>query len=224
MLLKYIKLFVPLMVINCVLTYGANDEVHKGTDSMVKTIWNPEVYRSVRIRNDTLLIKPRWFMPDHYMVQYAGGIGFLSIGAGYNLWDWYEPTLLIGYVNETFGNSAKAVTTVSIKNSFVLFRKHLPEQIKFRGGISVNMGLTNNLFRQLPPHYPEKYYFQNKVFLSPFLGGEWQIKLNQKHLKTGGLFFEFNTRDAYLLECLRTDYVKFHKIWNLGLGVTIYLQ
>ncbi|MBN2818548.1 MAG: hypothetical protein JXP36_06245 [Bacteroidales bacterium] len=224
MLYKSIKLLLPLVALNCNLANGANYNIYKGTDSAIQTKWNPNVYRSVRIRNDTLLIKPRWFMPDHYMVQYAGGIGFLSIGAGYNLWDWYEPTLLIGYVNETFGNSSKAVTTLSIKNSFILFRKYLPEPVKLRGGISVNTGYTNNTFRRLPPHYPEKYYFQNKVFLSPFLGGEWQFKFNRKHLKTGGLFFEFNTRDAYLLECLRTDYVKFHKIWNLGLGITFYLE
>lgn len=180
--------------------------------------------KRVLFRNDTIMVRPRWFIPDHYKVQYAGVIGFLSLGAGYNVRDKFEPTLFIGYLNETFGNSSVSVTTVSLKNSFNLCHTLLPENLWIKAGVSINWGHTNNTFDKLPPHYAEKYYFQNKVHFSPFLGGEWTIKLRDKNLKAAGLYFEFNTLDAYLLECFRTEYVKLGDIWNLAIGITVYIH
>jgi hypothetical protein len=148
----------------------------------------------------------------------------MSIGAGYNIRNRYEPTLLVGYLNNTFGNSTISVTTVSLKNSFNMLKRQMPDNIKLKGGISVNLGYTNNTFKNLPPHYPDNYYFQNLIFLSPIFGGEWLININSRHIKAGGLYFEFNTRDAYVLEFVRRKYVSFDKIWNLGLGITLYIH
>lgn len=176
------------------------------------------------IGGDTLMVRPRWFLPDHYKLQYAGNIGFLALGAGYNIRGRYEPTLMVGLLNYTFGNSNVTVTTIAIKNSFNMFKKQLPDNISLRSGISVNWGHTHNTFNKLPAHYSDKYYFQNKIHLAPFVGGEYKIKFRDKNLKAGGLYFEFSTLDAYLLECVRTKYVKFGDIVNLALGITIYIK
>lgn len=210
LILIFLTLIQPLVLLAS--DYLKNDLANGGME-----------FKSIRFRNDTVLIKPRWFIPDHYTLQYAGGIGFLSFGAGYNVRDKYEPSLFIGFVNKAFGNSTRAVTTISFKNSFNLFSRHTPDNIRLKGGIAVNMGYTNNTFRKLPPHYPEKYYFQNMVFLSPFIGGEWLFNIESKRLKYGGFYFEFTTRDAYLLECIRTRYVRFNEIWNLAIGLTLYI-
>lgn len=180
--------------------------------------------RPMRFRNDTIMVKPRWFIPDHYKLQYAGNIGFMSIGAGYNIRDRYEPSLYVGLLNETFGDSYTSVVTISLKNSFNLVKQPLWHHLYPKAGLSVNWGYTNNTFNELPAHYPNKYYFQNKIHLAPFMGCEWHQPISDKNLKAVGIYFEFGTLGAYLLECIRTQYIGFTDIWNLALGVSFYIH
>jgi hypothetical protein len=180
--------------------------------------------RSKVIRGDTVIFRARWFFPRHVKMQFAGSVGFLSVGAGYRLWDIYEPTLIFGYLSETFGGSDVTVATISLKNSFDLTPTAWFGHFWPKAGILINWGNTNNTFKKLPPHYPEKYYFQNKVHLAPFLGGEWYMPIKDKHLNGLGFYFEFSALDAYLLEAIRTEYVTLRDIWSLGMGITFYFQ
>ncbi|MBN1987988.1 MAG: hypothetical protein JW783_01155 [Bacteroidales bacterium] len=175
------------------------------------------------LKNDTLLIKPQWFVPTHYRAQMAGSIGFFSVGAGYQLKYGYQPTLMYGFLNKTFGHSSVTVHTVSLKNAFVIGKKPLFGYVYPRVGISVNWGKTNNTFDKLPPHYPQKYYFQNKVHLSPFWGGEILVPTGKDRRIRVGCYFEFSTLDAYILECVRTSYVTIWDIWSLGFGISVFL-
>jgi hypothetical protein len=185
-------------------------------------------YRKVMpliISEDTLHIKPSWFVPDHFKLQYAGLIGFMSLGAGYDLSPRYDLTLFYGVLSNTLGGSSVRVHTVSLKNSWDLFKPRLLGNVTPKAGVSINWGHTNNTFRRLPPHYPESYYFQNKVHLAPFWGLEWQLPLSSRHVfKSIGIYGEMSTLDAYLLEFMRTQYVSLDKIWNLALGITLYMN
>ncbi|WP_016777526.1 hypothetical protein [Anaerophaga thermohalophila] len=180
--------------------------------------------RQKMIGEDTLFIRPRWFFPSHVKVQYAGSVGFISVGAGYRLWDIYEPTLMYGYLSESMGGSNVSVHTISLKNSFYLTSSPWLGHFWPRVGLLINWGNTKNTFRKLPPHYPEKYYFQNKMHLAPFWGGEWHFHIKDKHLSGIGIYFEFSALDAYLLEAVRTDYVRMTDIWSLGIGISFYFQ
>jgi len=177
--------------------------------------------KKIVLKNDTVTIKPYWFMPTQFKVQYAGSIGFVSFGAGYDFRNGYQPTLLYGFLDRNFGGSNITVHTISLKNRFKLTQNPILGCFTPIAGISVNWGITNNTFIRLPPHYPENYYFQNKIHLSPFWGGEFNFSVAQKNL---GVYFEFSTLDAYLLEYFRTDFVKLNKIWSLGMGITLYLN
>ncbi|HDP75276.1 MAG TPA: hypothetical protein ENN49_05315 [Bacteroidales bacterium] len=128
--------------------------------------------KKIVLKNDTVTIKPYWFALTQFKVQYAGSIGFASFGAGYDLRHGYQPTLLYGFLDSNFGGSNVTVHTISLKNRFKLTQNPLFGYLTPIAGISVNWGITHNTFKRLPPHYPENYYFQNKIHLSPFLGGE----------------------------------------------------
>ncbi|WP_234408304.1 hypothetical protein [Marinilabilia salmonicolor] len=129
--------------------------------------------RQTVISGDTVTYRPRWFFPKHAKIQYAGNVGFLSVGVGYHFWDIYEATFSYGLLNEFLGGSHVTVHTLSLKNSFFLTQKPWFNHFWPKAGIMINRGNTNNTFRKLPPHYPESYYFQNKVHAAPFWGGEW---------------------------------------------------
>lgn len=180
--------------------------------------------RKTVISGDTLHYRARWFFPRHIKVQYAGSVGFISVGAGYHLWDVYEPTLSYGLLNEALGGSNVTVHTISLKNSFFLTQKPWFDHFWPKAGLQINWGNTNNTFSSLPAHYPEKYYFQNKVHAAPFWGGEWYQPLKDKHLTGWGIYFEFSALDAYLLEAIRTDYVTMLDVWSLAVGFTFYFH
>jgi hypothetical protein len=177
------------------------------------------------IREDTLHIRPSWFVPDYFKVQYAGLIGFMSVGAGYSFSRRFDATLLYGVLSNDLGGSSVRVHTLSVKNSWDLFKPGLLGNVTPKAGVSLNWGNTNNTFRRLPAHYPEKYYFQNKLHLAPFWGAEWRIALPfGRPFQAIGIYGEMSTLDAYVLELFRTKYVSLDKIWNLALGITFYLN
>jgi len=180
--------------------------------------------RTAIIKNDTVVYRHRWFIPGQYKIQYAGSIGFMSIGFGYELSPTYQPSLYFGYLNEKFGNSKNSVFTISLKNSFYLTKKPLLKFIKPYIGMSINWGNTHNTFDELPDYYPKKYYFQNKIHFAPFVGGELKFPLKNNYFNGFGIYSELSAMDAYLLEAIRTDYVKIHMALSLAIGVTFYLR
>lgn len=197
-------------------------------DSLYKDLPNPlrSAYktRTVVINKDTISYRRRWFLPSQYKLQYAGGIGFMSVGFGYEITRSYQPALFLGYLSENFGGSKNSVVTVSFKNSFYLTREPLFNCFNPYLGLSINWGNTNNTFKALPDYYPEKYYFQNKVHFAPFVGGELKFDMNRRCFNGFGLYAELSAFDAYLLEAIRTDYVKPHMALTLAIGVTFYLK
>jgi len=180
--------------------------------------------RQVVINKDTVVYQHRWFIPGQYKIQHAGSIGFMAIGFGYSIGSVYQPALFFGYLSEGFGNSKNSVLTISLKNSFYLTKKPIFKYLKPYTGLSINWGNTHNTFGKLPDYYPEKYYFQNKIHLAPFVGGELKFALKNRYFDGFGIYAELSALDAYLLEAIRTDYVKMDMILSAAFGVTFYLK
>ncbi len=220
MKITYITL---LLLAITTLPLHAEEPVVKGRTSFYKWMETP---RNFTIKEDTLTYRPRWFIPDHFSIQHAGLIGYMSVGLGYDFKSRYHPTLYYGLLSESFGGSSVTVHTISLKNSWDLVRRGRWGNFTPKAGISINFGRTNNTFQRLPPHYPNKYYFQNKIHAAPFWGAEYKIASNNnsKFFKAVSVYAEMSTLDAYLLECIRTKYVTLDKIWNLSLGVTVYIH
>ncbi len=165
-----------------------------------------------------------WYHPRHLKIQYAGSIGFFSVGAGTRIGGSYEPSLYYGLLANGFGGSSVTVHTISIKNSFYLTETPWVNHFYPKVGVSFNLGFTNNTFRKLPPHYSNSYYFQNGIHVAPFWGGEWRVAMKNRYFKGAGFYFEFSALDAYLLEAIRTEYVNMTDVWSLALGFTVYLR
>jgi len=172
------------------------------------------------VQQDTL--KRKWYVPRAAKVQYAGNIGYFSIGATYYLVnDWYQLSLMYGMAE--YPGKERTLNTVAFKNTFLLkkyqFKNFVISPI---AGLSINFGSTHNTFRRLPDYYPDKYYFQNKVHFAPFVGAMIYHPLPFKTIKGIDFYSEVATMDNYLLEAIRTDYVKYSEIWNVSLGLTLY--
>lgn len=217
-----IRLLCLLVVVACAGIGAAGVYGQSPSDGVpVERLYRP---KQVHFRGDTVTVTPRWFVPDMLHVQYAGNIGFVSVGAGYKVGGRYEPSLYLGFLNRTFGRSEHTVTTLSLKNSFKITKRPLWDGFTPKAGLSVNWGYTNNTFHKLPPHYDDKYYFQNKIHFAPFAGGQWMFPVRGKAFGHMGVYAELSTLDAYLLEAIRTRYVGFADIWNLAFGVSFFVR
>lgn len=180
---------------------------------------------TLTFKYDTIIISRRTFLPDHYMFQYAGNIGFMAIGAGYDISNSYQLTLLYGFLNENFGDSKVSVNTLSLRNSFYLTKPLTKLRFTPTAGMAINWGYTKNTFHKLPEHYPNKYYFQNKIHLAPFVGGVFEHPIKKScYFKSVSFYYEFSSLDAYILEWIRRDYIKFKDVLSLCVGVKIAMN
>ncbi len=202
----------------------AQSETDTTQNDLPKPLQSAYKTRTAVIKKDTVQYKHRWFIPGQYKLQYAGSIGFMSIGFGYAITPIYQPAFFIGYLSENFGGSKNSVVSLSLKNSFYFTRQPLFDYFRPYGGLSINWGNTNNTFNRLPDYYPSEYYFQNKIHFAPFLGGELKFDINNRYFYGLGVYTEFSAFDAYLLEAIRTKYVKPHMALSMAVGVTFYLR
>ena len=175
---------------------------------------------SSKIEQDSL--KRKWYIPRAAKIQYAGNIGFMALGATYNLVDdWYQISLMYGITSSH--SEADRLNTIALKNTFSIKKFHYKKfTFSPTAGLSINLASTHNTYRKFPDHFPDQYYFQNKIHFAPFVGGMVYHPLPNKTIKGIDFYFELGTMDNYLLESIRTDYVKFHDIWNLALGMSFY--
>jgi len=163
--------------------------------------------------------------PNHIKIQFAGNIGVISSGIGYNyLSDKAQFDILYGFIPKSLGGAN--IHTISNKNSILLFKQNIGKYLVLSRsvGVSVNRAFTKNTFTYLPNHYPENYYSPNAIHLAPFISYNF-IYSNQ--LKEGlnqfNIFFEISTLDTYLYNYIRSSTVNFNEIWNLAIGSIIKL-
>ncbi|WP_255434123.1 hypothetical protein [Carboxylicivirga sp. M1479] len=213
-----------LFIFMQVVDVNAQADVDSIETSLPKPLQGAYKTRTVVIKSDTVEYKHRWFIPGQYKVQYAGSIGFMALGFGYSITPVYQPTLFIGYLSENFGGSENSVVTISFKNRFHFTKQPILKYFKPYAGISINWGNTKNTFDKLPEYYPEKYYFQNKIHIAPFIGGELKRHMNLGYFDAIGIYSEVSAFDAYLLEAIRTKYVKPHMALSLAVGISLYLK
>jgi len=114
-------------------------------------------------------IKP----PDHIKVQYAGGMGFISIGAGYATKNQkLEGDLYYGYLPESVGGVS--IHSISGKITWipinpVSIKKYQVEPLMT--GLIVNYSFGKQYYSFDPPYYPYRYYsFPTAIHSALFLG------------------------------------------------------
>jgi len=117
-------------------------------------------------------------LPDHIKLQYAGGIGFLSIGAGYsNKKDKLEGDLFYGYLPRSIGG----VRINSLSGKFTWIPYHLLVRNKYKleplmMGLLINYNFGRQYFGFDPDKYPYRYYsFPTAINTAIFAGSGFDL-------------------------------------------------
>lgn len=161
--------------------------------------------------------------PRHVGIQYAGSIGYMSAGFGYDLSKKTELSFHYGYVPEVKGGE---LHIAAVKFEYKPFRIPLGKGLvmhpinpvvfasyTFANGFS--LGFDSD-------QYPKGYYFWSPA-LREHLGFSSELEImgdKSSRIKSISLYTEANTNDLYMVSWYenRTT-TPFYKIFKLGFGV-----
>lgn len=163
-------------------------------------------------------------IPRYGKLQYAGSMGFLSGGIG---WDYgkrkqWETDFLMGFVPRFSSNKAKA--TLTFKQNYI------PWEIPVRPrwsveplttGIYMNTILADDFWGKEPERYPNNYYkFSTRIRFHFFLGQRIVFVPNPKipsHTLT--FFYEFSSCELYMISAIGNKAIKASDIVSLSFGL-----
>lgn len=179
----------------------------------------------------TLSAKAQKFLiPEDAIVQYAGSIGYLSVGAGYELFGNKRGNLDInyGFVPESKGGALHIFTAKFAYRPFVINVGNFAKIYPFNPGVFIRYTLNNNLgFNFDTVQYPKGYYYFSEA-ARPHLSisNEFQLikgkVLDRTGLKALSIYSEFNTNDYYLINYFQnTTALSVTDIFKLGIGIRV---
>ena len=163
-------------------------------------------------------------LPDHIKLQYAGSIGFLSLGAGYETGNKkFEFDLYYGYVPESVGGVE--IHTLTGKTTFLPFKESTNKTVTINPltlGAYVAYTFGDQYFLFAPEKYPLSYYdYPTALHVGGFIGGRITKHAKKKQLFSRiGLYYEIGTTDKEFISYYHNrEALKFTDILNIGIGI-----
>jgi hypothetical protein len=126
--------------------------------------------------------KRKWIKPDHVLLQYAGSIGLVSGGIGYDIFRKKgKLDFMFGYTPAY--NSSSSLKSLTIKATTHPLRVTTKRAITI-APLNIGMYLTYTPGRKyssdLPAWYPDGYYWWSEALrLNIFLGGNATFAINR---------------------------------------------
>lgn len=172
------------------------------------------------------LVKDKaWYIPDYVKMQFAGNIGVVSVGAGYQLFDKVlYSELLYGYVPESVSKADK-IHLITIKNTFPVFRKEIAKNLTITpiAGFTTTIDIGTTTFTTLPSKYPDDYYVPTAFHFTLF-GGVMIHKdfINSKMTNGVDFYVEMGTVETYLWYGITSKEVGLSDIFSTSIGINFY--
>ncbi|MEG1937208.1 MAG: hypothetical protein RRZ64_02185 [Rikenellaceae bacterium] len=167
----------------------------------------------------------RWqrMVPRYVKVQYAGSIGIVSVGTGWNYGHEHWATdVLLGFVPRY--SDTHAMITCTLKQLYIPW--NIPLGSKYilsplTCGIFMNTLLDRDFWVSEPDKYPKGYYgFSTRLRTHIFMGQQFTVKLPvNKIFKSVAVYYEVSTCDLYLISAVTNKYLKPKDYLSLGFGV-----
>jgi len=169
-------------------------------------------------------------IPTHTKLQYAGGMGLLSIGAG---WDYgknnqWETDVFFGYLPKY--STKKGKITFTLKQNFIPWNKRLNDHFSLDPlacGLYVNTIFDGDFWVSEPEKYPSGYYsFSTKMRFNIYLGQRitFHIPQNKRFFsKSLTLFYEISSNDLYIVSAFTNSYLKPTDYLRLSFGLKVQL-
>lgn len=186
-------------------------------------------------------LQNRWasLIPNQFVIQNAGNMGVLSVGAGwgYGHGHW-ETHLLLGYIPKH--QSTRGKLTMTMKENYIPWNVHLSASQDtsddflrhgwslnpLTASIYVNTVYGHEFWKSQPSRYPDKYYefMSTKFRLNVALGQRitWDIPRNRrKYAKSISIFYEVSSCDLYIRAKFQDCSIPLKDIVGLSIGLKL---
>lgn len=173
--------------------------------------------------------KSKWdkLIPKYTKVQYAGGMGVMSFGTGWNYGnkDQWETDVFLGFLPKFQGDEFRI--TFTAKQNFIPWNVALKKSNfsfdPLTCGLYVNSILNGDYWGVEPDKYPNNYYsFSTKFRVNLCIGQRWtyHIAEEKRRLRQSITFYyELGTNELYLFSAFKNSYLKPKDYLKLSLGV-----
>jgi hypothetical protein len=166
----------------------------------------------------------KWYVPDFVVAQYAGSIGFISAGAGYDIFKGKANVdLLVGYVPEFTGS--KSLETITLKFTAAPLKIVINPDVTLyplTSGVYFCYTPGKEFSSDLPSWYPDGYYWWSEAIRANiFIGG--RVKIATGRLKAGSYltpYYEVGTNEIKLVSYIQNKgSLNIWTILHAGIGV-----
>lgn len=174
--------------------------------------------------------RENWFLPDILTSQYAGSIGLISVGAGYEVIKRKANVeLLVGYLPSFTGSKSMQTLTLKFTARPVLWRPNNELIIEpMTMGIYFCYTPGREYSSDLPSWYPDGYYWWSEaVRVNIFIGGSVVVSLGQATEKGRRLsgYYEIGTNEIKLVSYVQNkDALSIWNILHASLGVRYFFD
>lgn len=199
--------------------------------SVALSVYSNEIQDSITsapyIRH-TERYKEAWqrFIPKQTMVHFAGSIGLVSAGVGWNYGKQHrwETELLVGILPKY--NSDEAKVTLTLKERYAPWNIKLSSRWSIEPlttGFFFNTIFGEDFWAQQPKRYPKRYYgFSTKIHTHIFIGQRFSYNIPKRHRRYNkgvSVYYELSTNDIYLLSALSNHRIRPSDILSLSFGM-----
>lgn len=170
-------------------------------------------------------------IPTHTVMQYAGNMGLLSAGIGweYGKRQQWETELLFGFLPKY--NSSRGKMTMTLKENYIPWHLTFKRWLRLDPltcGLYCNTVFGPEFWAHQPKRYPEKYYnfLSTKLRLNVFMGQRIGVIIphnRRKYVKNIMFFYEVSTCDLYIRAMFMDKTIKITDITSLSLGIRCQL-
>lgn len=182
------------------------------------------------LNSNTKEDKDHWvklLYPNHYKFQYAGGIGFVSAGLGYDFFkERIDISYFYGYVPEWY--SKEDMHSVSLQLTGKPFKFDINSKLDIyplNVGVFLHHTFGSEYYITLPDHYPEDYYWWSPGRTGGlFLEGQlnYRYKETDRIFSKIGFYYRIVTRGVYVTSKFSNSSIPLEDVFSLGLGIVIY--
>nr|WP_316928485.1 hypothetical protein [Bacteroides pyogenes] len=187
---------------------------------------NPEPQNRYDRRVHRFRRKWQQLIPTHSKVQFAGNMGLLSYGMG---WDYgkrsqWETDLLLGFIPKH--SSKRAKLTMTLKQNYMPWSVGLGERFSVEPlacGLYMNTVFGHEFWVREPERYPKGYYgFSSKIRFHIFVGQRLTYDIDPQWrfmAKSVTFFYEISTCDLYLVSAATNSYLRPRDYLSLSFGL-----
>lgn len=170
----------------------------------------------------------RWYVPDEGVLQYAGSIGFLSAGVGYQVFrQRAHVDIIFGYVPANFGGAP--LETITLKFTAAPWHWRAQKRLSITPlttGVYFCYTPGRQFSSDLPSWYPSGYYWWSEAIRANLIiGGSLNLSLPRgEHFRRVDLYYELGTNEIKLASYVQnTGSLHLHQILHAGIGLRLHI-